>query len=114
MNPMNEAWMLLKGMNPMDDPRISGHLSPANPVGIGSFKTHLEEGQTFDPNSVVVEQEVTRMPRPSARPIGSNLEQFIRLKRQARPLRHRRITRLAAPNEKSSIRINDIIENTGN
>ena len=79
MSAFEQAWQLLKIMKPMDDPRIRGHLSPANSVGVDSFKTHLEEGQTFDPNNIIVDQEVTRMGRPA--PDSGNRELDLRHRR---------------------------------
>ena len=74
-SPFFQAWNLLKGMYPMDDPRIQGHLSPANRVGLNSFKGTYEgdeinsEGQaTGQYNDVVVDQEVTQMGRPGLSP----------------------------------------------
>ena len=75
MNPMNEAWMLLKGMNPMDDPRIRAHRSP-NPVYRDAA---FQAREPFDPNNVIVDQEVTRMGRPA--PDLSNPELDLRHRR---------------------------------
>tara|TARA_R100000458_G_C8254341_1_gene230693 strand:+ start:1081 stop:1419 length:339 start_codon:yes stop_codon:yes gene_type:complete len=61
MRPLDAAWKVLKGMNPMDDPRIRAHRSP-NPVHRDAA---FQAREPFDPNNVIVDQEVTRMGRPA-------------------------------------------------
>lgn len=61
MSAFNHAWSVIKGMNPMDDPRIRRHIGPNDVHGFASFKAR----EPFDPNNVIVDQEVTRMGRPA-------------------------------------------------
>ena len=61
MSAFNHAWSVIKGMNPMDDPRIRVHMSP-NPVYRDAA---FQAREPFDPDNVIVDQEVTRMGRPA-------------------------------------------------
>ena len=64
MNPTDESWVFLKGMYPMNDPRISGYLSRKESLRPPAYydKRNLP---SRTPGSVNLEQEVTRMARPT-------------------------------------------------
>ena len=75
MGAFEQAWKLLKSMNPMNDPRIRAHISP-NPVHRDAA---FQARKPFDPNNIIVDQEVTRMGRPA--PDSSNRELDLRHRR---------------------------------
>ena len=78
MSAFEQAWLLLKSMNPMDDPRIRAHINP-NPVHRDSA---FQVRKPFDPNNIIVDQEVTRMGRPA--PDSDNRELDLRQRRSYR------------------------------